>query len=81
MPGLMCIAPQQTCYAEKRPCSDFLSSDITLYRHYAFERATLEHGKQTQLLMLTNKQIADFKNIIRPASACIPPGDLPDRKI
>ncbi|MDI5754480.1 hypothetical protein MJL79_30240, partial [Salmonella enterica subsp. enterica serovar Montevideo] len=32
------------------------------YRHYAaFERATFEHGKPTQLLMLTNKQIADFQ--------------------
>ncbi len=32
------------------------------YRHYAaFERATYEQGKPTQLLMLTDKQIADFQ--------------------
>lgn len=67
MPGLDVYYAADVCYAEKvAQEKGFFYRLTSRYRHYAaFERATFEHGKPTQLLMLTNKQIADFKNIIR----------------
>ncbi|XBY08879.1 glycosyltransferase [Escherichia coli] len=54
------------------------------YRHYAaFERATFEQGKPTQLLMLTDKQIADFQKHYQTEPErfqILPPGIYPDRK-
>jgi UDP-glucose:(heptosyl)LPS alpha-1,3-glucosyltransferase len=54
------------------------------YRHYAaFERATFEQGKPTQLLMLTDKQIADFQKHYQTEAErfhILPPGIYPDRK-
>ncbi|MDI5349513.1 hypothetical protein MJL48_33060, partial [Salmonella enterica subsp. enterica serovar Kentucky] len=42
-----------------------------------------EHGKPTQLLMLTNKQIADFQKHYQTEAErfhILPPGIYPDRK-
>lgn len=49
----------------------------------AFERATFEQGKPTQLLMLTDKQIADFQKHYQTEAErfhILPPGIYPDRK-
>ncbi len=80
----MCITPQ-TCYAEKvAQEKGFFYRLTSRYRHYAaFERATFEHGKPTQLLMLTNKQIADFQKHYQTEAErfhILPPGIYPDRK-
>lgn len=81
--ALMCITPQ-TCVTPKSRTGKRIFYRLTSrYRHYAaFERATFEHGKPTQLLMLTNKQIADFQNIIRlkRSVSIFFLRDLPDRK-
>ena len=63
MPGLDVYYAADVCYAEKvAQEKGFFYRLTSRYRHYAaFERATFEHGKPTQLLMLTDKQIADFQ--------------------
>ncbi|VEA00193.1 glucosyltransferase [Salmonella enterica subsp. salamae] len=81
----MCIMPQ-TCVTAEKVAQEkgFFYRLTSRYRHYAaFERATFEHGKQTQLLMLTNKQIADFQKHYQTEAErfhILPPGIYPDRK-
>ncbi|QUJ07963.1 hypothetical protein KCP70_10675 [Salmonella enterica subsp. enterica] len=75
------------CYAEKKSHRKkvFSIAWTSRYRHYvAFERATFEHGKPTQLLMLTNKQIADFQKHYQTEAErfhILPPGIYPDENI
>ncbi|STJ58185.1 glucosyltransferase I [Escherichia coli] len=48
-----------------------------------FERATFEQGKSTKLMMLTDKQIADFQKHYQTEPErfqILPPGIYPDRK-
>lgn len=63
MPGLDVYFAADVCYAEKvAQEKGFFYRLTSRYRHYAaFERATFEHGKSTKLMMLTDKQIADFQ--------------------
>lgn len=80
----MCITPQTCVTPKSRTGKGFFYRLTSRYRHYAaFERATFEHGKQTQLLMLTNKQIADFQKHYQTEAErfhILPPGIYPDRK-
>jgi len=85
MPGLDIYYAADVCYAEKvAQEKGFFYRLTSRYRHYAaFERATFEQGKPTQLLMLTDKQIADFqKHYCTEAERfhILPPGIYPDRK-
>lgn len=85
MPGLDVYYAADVCYAEKvAQEKGFFYRLTSRYRHYAaFERATFEHGKQTQLLMLTDKQIADFQKHYQTEAErfhILPPGIYPDRK-
>ncbi len=77
--------PLDVCYAEKvAQEKGFFYRLTSRYRHYAaFERATFEQGKPTQLLMLTDKQIAISRNIIRLKRSVLifcHRGFIPDRK-
>ncbi|SQB40554.1 UDP-glucose:(heptosyl) LPS alpha-1,3-glucosyltransferase [Citrobacter koseri] len=48
-----------------------------------FEKATFQQGAHTELLMLTNKQIGDFKHHYHTEDRrfhILPPGIYPDRK-
>ncbi|QKJ89058.1 Glucosyltransferase [Paramixta manurensis] len=85
MPGLDVYYAADVCYAEKVAREKGCLYRLTgRYRHYAaFERATFERGAKTTLLMLTEKQIADFRNYYdtEPERFLIlPPGIYPDRK-
>lgn len=85
MPGLDVYYAADVCYAEKVAQEKGFFYRLTArYRHYAaFERATFEKGKATQLLMLTNKQIADFQKHYQTEPErfhILPPGIYPDRK-
>jgi Glycosyltransferase len=85
MPGLDVYYAADVCYAEKVAQEKGFFYRLTpRYRHYAaFERATFEKGKPTQLLMLTNKQIADFQKHYQTEPErfhILPPGIYPDRK-
>nr|WP_318383581.1 glycosyltransferase family 4 protein [uncultured Enterobacter sp.] len=85
MPGLDIYYAADVCYAEKvAQEKGFFYRLTSRYRHYAaFERATFEKGKPTQLLMLTDKQIADFQKHYHTETArfhILPPGIYPDRK-
>ncbi|HCC10340.1 MAG TPA: glucosyltransferase I RfaG, partial [Atlantibacter hermannii] len=85
MPGLNVYYAADVCYAEKvEQEKGFLYRLTSRYRHYAaFERATFEQGKATQLLMLTDKQIADFQKHYHTEAErfhILPPGIYPDRK-
>lgn len=85
MPGLDVYYAADVCYAEKvAQEKGFFYRLTSRYRHYAaFERATFEQGKPTQLLMLTDKQIADFQKHYKTESGrfhILPPGIYPDRK-
>lgn len=85
MPGLDVYYAADVCYAEKvAQEKGFFYRLTSRYRHYAaFERATFEQGKPTQLLMLTDKQIADFQKHYQTESGrfhILPPGIYPDRK-
>lgn len=85
MPGLDVYYAADVCYAEKVANEKgFLYRLTSRYRHYAaFERATFENGKPTQLLMLTDKQIADFQKHYQTEAErfhILPPGIYPDRK-
>lgn len=85
MPGLDIYYAADVCYAEKvAQEKGFLYRLTSRYRHYAaFERATFEQGKKTQLLMLTDKQIADFQRHYQTEPErfhILPPGIYPDRK-
>lgn len=85
MPGLDIYYAADVCYAEKVAQEKGFFYRLTpRYRHFAaFERETFESGKATQLLMLTDKQIADFQKHYHTESArfhMLPPGIYPDRK-
>ena len=85
MPGLDVYYAADVCYAEKvAQEKGFFYRLTSRYRHYAaFERATFEQGKATQLLMLTDKQIADFQKHYQTEAErfhILPPGIYPDRK-
>lgn len=85
MPGLDIYYAADVCYAEKvAQEKGFFYRLTSRYRHYAaFERATFEQGKKTQLLMLTDKQIADFQRHYHTEPErfhMLPPGIYPDRK-
>lgn len=85
MPGLDVYYAADVCYAEKvAQEKGFFYRLTSRYRHYAaFERATFENGKPTQLLMLTDKQIADFQKHYQTEAErfhILPPGIYPDRK-
>ncbi|EMF0717207.1 glycosyltransferase family 4 protein [Citrobacter freundii] len=85
MPGLDVYYAADVCYAEKvAQEKGFFYRLTSRYRHYAaFERATFEQGKPTQLLMLTDKQIADFQKHYKTEAGrfhILPPGIYPDRK-
>ena len=85
MPGLDVYYAADVCYAEKvAQEKGFFYRLTSRYRHYAaFERATFAQGKPTQLLMLTDKQIADFQKHYQTEAGrfhILPPGIYPDRK-
>lgn len=85
MPGLDVYFAADVCYAEKVAQEKGFFYRLTpRYRHYAaFERATFEQGKPTQMLMLTDKQIADFQKHYKTEAErfhILPPGIYPDRK-
>ncbi|RFU91848.1 MULTISPECIES: glycosyltransferase family 4 protein [Citrobacter] len=85
MPGLDIYYAADVCYAEKVAQEKSIFYRLTSrYRHYAeFERATFQQGQPTQLLMLTNKQIADFQKHYQTEAErfhILPPGIYPDRK-
>lgn len=85
MPGLDVYFAADVCYAEKvAQEKGFFYRLTSRYRHYAaFERATFEQGKTTQLMMLTDKQIADFQKHYQTEAErfhILPPGIYPDRK-
>ncbi|EHB7666039.1 TPA: lipopolysaccharide glucosyltransferase I [Escherichia coli] len=85
MPGLDVYFAADVCYAEKvAQEKGFLYRLTSRYRHYAaFERATFEQGKSTKLMMLTDKQIADFQKHYQTEPErfqILPPGIYPDRK-
>ncbi|EQB7290303.1 lipopolysaccharide glucosyltransferase I [Escherichia albertii] len=85
MPGLDVYFAADVCYAEKvAQEKGFFCRLTSRYRHYAaFERATFEQGKSTKLMMLTDKQIADFQKHYQTEPErfqILPPGIYPDRK-
>ncbi|MGP3593813.1 glycosyltransferase family 4 protein [Vagococcus sp. WN89Y] len=85
MPGLDVYYAADVCYAEKVAKEKGFFYRLTArYRHYAeFERATFEKGKNTQLLMLTDKQIGDFQKYYDTETErfhILPPGIYPERK-
>ncbi|MFC3393369.1 glycosyltransferase family 4 protein [Brenneria rubrifaciens] len=63
MPGLDFYYAADVCYAEKVERErGFLYRLTPRYKHYAaFEKAVFERGSHTKMLMLTQRQIADFK--------------------
>lgn len=85
MPGLDIYYAADVCYAEKVAREKGFFYRLTpRYRHYAaFERATFLRGKATRLLMLTDKQIADFQRHYQTEAErfhILPPGIYPDRR-
>ena len=85
MPGLDVYYAADVCYAEKVAREKGCLYRLTArYRHFAaFEKATFARGKPTQLLMLTDKQIADFQRHYQTEAErfhILPPGIYPDRK-
>lgn len=85
MPGLDVYYAADVCYAEKVAREKgFFYRMTSRYRHFAaFERAVFEQGKPTKLLMLTDKQIADFRKHYATEAErffILPPGIYPDRK-
>ena len=85
MPGLDYYYAADVCYAAKvAKEKGFLYRLTSRYRHYAaFEKAVFEAGEKTTLLMLTEKQINDFKTFYHTENKrfqLLPPGIYPDRK-
>ncbi|WNN48374.1 glycosyltransferase family 4 protein [Siccibacter colletis] len=85
MPGLDVYYAADVCYAEKvAKEKGFFYRLTSRYKHFAaFERATFEKGAKTQLLMLTDRQIADFQKHYDTEPErfhILPPGIYPDRK-
>ena len=86
MPGLDVYYAADVCYAEKVAREKgFFYKLTSRYKHYAaFEKATFQQGAYTELLMLTNKQIGDFKHHYHTEDRrfhILPPGIYPDRKL
>ncbi|KAA8997300.1 glycosyltransferase family 4 protein [Affinibrenneria salicis] len=85
MPGLDFYYAADVCYAEKVAQEKGFFYRLTpRYRHYeAFERAVFTPDSRTKMLMLTRRQIADFKKHYHTQDArffILPPGIAPDRK-
>lgn len=85
MPGLDVYYAADVCYAEKvAKEKGFFYRLTSRYKHYSqFEKATFEKEKSTKLLMLTDKQIADFEKHYGTESSrflTLPPGIYPDRR-
>lgn len=85
MPGLDYYYAADVCYAEKvEQEKGFLYRLTSRYKHYAeFERAVFSNDSRTELLMLTGKQIADFKKHYQTKPErfhIVPPGISLDRK-
>lgn len=85
MPGLDYYYAADVCYAAKvAKEKGFLYRLTARYRHYAaFEHAVFKPGMKTKLLMLTTKQILDFKMYYHTEDErfqLLPPGIYPDRK-
>jgi len=85
MPGLDYYYAADVCYAEKvAQEKGFFYRLTSRYKHYAeFERAVFSNESHAELLMLTGKQIADFKKHYQTESErfhIVPPGISLDRK-
>ncbi|WES68595.1 glycosyltransferase family 4 protein [Superficieibacter sp. HKU1] len=85
MPGLDIYYAADVCYAEKVAREKGFFYKLTpRYRHFAaFEEAVFRKGAKTELLMLTDRQINDFKKHYGTEEArfhILPPGIYPDRK-
>jgi len=85
MPGLDYYYAADVCYAEKvAQEKGFFYRLTSRYKHYAeFERAVFSNESHAELLMLTGKQIADFKRHYQTAPErfhIVPPGISLDRK-
>lgn len=85
MPGLDVYYAADVCYAEKVAKEKGFFYKLTpRYRHFAaFEEAVFRKGAKTELLMLTDRQISDFKKHYGTEDArfhILPPGIYPDRK-
>ncbi len=85
MPNLDIYYAADTCYAEKVAKSKGIFYKMTKrYKHYAhFESAVFNQKSKTKLLMLTDRQIADFikhYNTPKDNFYILPPGISLDRK-
>ncbi|MCG8708345.1 glycosyltransferase family 4 protein [Brenneria sp. 4F2] len=85
MPGLDFYYAADVCYAEKVAQEKGFFYRLTpRYRHYAaFEKAVFERAGHTEMLMLTQRQIADFKKHYATQDErffILPPGISLDRK-
>lgn len=85
MPGLDFYYAADVCYAEKVEREKGLLYRLTpRYRHYAaFEKAVFDRSGRTRMLMLTQRQIADFKKHYGTQDErfiILPPGIALDRK-
>lgn len=85
MPGLDVYYAADVCYAEKVAKEKGFFYRLTArYKHYAaYERVIFEKGAKTELLVLTDRQIADFQKHYQTEPArfhILPPGIYPDRK-
>lgn len=85
MPGLDFYYAADVCYAEKvAQEKGFLYRLTARYKHYAtFEKAVFERSNHTKMLMLTHRQIDDFKKHYGTQDErfiILPPGISPDRK-
>ncbi|MEH2922761.1 glycosyltransferase family 4 protein [Samsonia erythrinae] len=85
MPGLDFYYAADVCYAEKVEREKGFFYRLTpRYKHYAaFEKAVFKRDSSTKMLMLTQRQIADFKkhyNTQDERFFILPPGIALDRK-
>ncbi|MDX5629723.1 MULTISPECIES: glycosyltransferase family 4 protein [unclassified Brenneria] len=85
MPGLDFYYAADVCYAEKvAQEKGWLYRLTPRYRHYAaFEQAVFDRAGHTKMLMLTQRQIADFKKHYATQDErffILPPGIALDRK-
>ncbi|URG48866.1 glycosyltransferase family 4 protein [Pectobacterium quasiaquaticum] len=85
MPGLDFYYAADVCYAEKvEQEKGAIYRLMPRYRHYAaFEKAVFSPSAKTKMLMLTQRQIADFKKHYGTQDArflILPPGIALDRK-
>ncbi|EKT61305.1 glycosyltransferase family 4 protein [Providencia sneebia] len=82
MPGLDIYYAADVCFAAKK--RGRLTKLLPRYQHYsAFENAVFSPEYKTLLLMLTDKQIEDFKSIYHTQDSrfkLLPPGIALDRK-